>query len=124
MAWMDYTQVSNDGTLIGSSVAAAGPVTSTTSADLVSAASNTTGIVITSVSLNVICEGSNSAFMDFKINGNIVLSTMALASVSQRSDGSLGGLCAIKVPSGQAISYTYTHATNGQGYVRISYRAL
>lgn len=107
---------------IGDNVAAAGPITSSGSADLVSAATNTGGIVITSVSLNLY-ENNASSKLELKINNVTVLEVNARASGGDSyGHGTLGGFCAIRVPSGQAVSYTLTEGTTATAWARISWR--
>lgn len=108
---------------IGDQVASASALTSTASADLVSAATNTNGILITSVSMSVADTGGAGS-MELKVNAVTVLAVHSQPTTGTFGPtSSLGGFCAIRIPAGQAVSYTFTEASAGTGWVRISWRA-
>lgn len=86
---------------IGSNIASAANVTANGSADLVSAATNTGGIIITSVSMAAQCS-SGTATLDLTVNGSAIARITATAT----NNSAWGGFCAIKIPSGQAVGYT------------------
>lgn len=107
---------------IGDNIASATNLTSSGSADLVSAATNTVGIIITSLSMSIY-ENNAPGVLELKVNGSTVMSV-----VSRETGGTgwgpnaIGGFCSIRIPAGQAVSYTYTEGTNGRADVYITWR--
>ncbi len=112
-------------TVIGDNVASASP-SATGSADLVSAATNTGGIIITSVSISIIASGvtGGTVTLDFIVGGNTVMRVRALASGAQGHNAA-GGIGAIEISSGQAVGYAFTETDSsiaGSGEIFITWR--
>lgn len=126
MAWSDFTQATII-PLAGDQSSSASPTGGAT-ADLVSAATNTGGIVITGLSLSVSHRGTSTAgspYLRLLIDGVIHSETIVRVTNSDVVSATLGGIGAIEVPAGAAVSYT--SALNGasgtyQGNVRIAWR--
>ena len=97
-------------TIIGDNVASAAP-TATGSADLVSAATNVGGIIITSLTMSLLALGATSGNIefDFVVNSTVYSKLYANAGGAQNSIA-IGGLCAIEVPAGQGVGYTLTES--------------
>jgi hypothetical protein len=108
---------------IGTNVAAADNLTATASADLVSAATNTGGIVITSMTMSVTEAGAAISSMELKVNAVTVAAVYTRGNGADWHPNGLGSFCAIRIPAGQAISYTFTEGSNGNGWVRITWKA-
>lgn len=106
-------------TTIGANVASATPG-GTVAADLVSAASNTGGIVIKSLSISLAYPAQNgtttTAYVTLKINNVAVAAVRATAgqnsSNTAAGNNCLGGIALpLKVPAGQAVGYSMTSAS-------------
>lgn len=126
MSWQDFTQL----TVLskaGDNFASASP-TSDASANLISAATNINGIIITGVSISVTVDASSlnhSPYLRLLVNGVIQLENVHRVLTGDAVTLIMGGLCAIEVPAGQAVSYESSlHGMTGlyHGHIRVSWR--
>jgi len=91
------------------------------SADLISAATNANGIIITSVFIAVSESTSGTSSIEFKINGN----TLASVAGTRSTDVNIGAvftMCNIQVPAGQSVSYAFTESSVGSANIIVSYK--
>ena len=91
------------------------------SADLISAATNANGIIITSVFIAVSETTSGTSSIEFKINSN----TLASVSGTRSTDVNIGAVFTmynIQVPAGQSVSYTFTESSVGTANIIVSYK--
>ena len=105
---------------LGTVIVSANP-SSSGSADIISAATNANGIIITSVFISASETTSGTSNIEFKINGN----TLAVAYATRSTDVNIGAvftMCNIQVPAGQSVSYTFTESSVGTGYIIVSYK--
>jgi hypothetical protein len=104
------------GTVIANASASA-----TGSADVISAATNANGIIITSIFITASEGTGGESKMELKINGN----TLAYVSGTRSTDYNVGAvftMCNIQVPAGQSVSYTFTEGSVGTGNIIVSYK--
>jgi len=102
---------------LGTVIASASPGANV-SADLISAATNANGIIITSVFIAADEDSSGETRLDFKINGNTIASVYAVTGESS----AVFTMCNIQVPAAQSVSYTFTEGSVGHGYITVSYK--
>lgn len=117
------TKFPSGGVTVGNNVATFSSTTDSASAvDLISAATNTTGITITAATISPYAIGGGSGragqtFVKLLIGGAVQLWANAGCSSlldSGRGASALGGFCAISVPAGVAVSYIL-RIDNGSG---------
>lgn len=120
MPWNDYVQATTI-PVVGDNVASAAPSGSAT-ADLVSAAINTGGIIITAAGLNL-TSGNVGDYIRLLIGGAIHLEliTVGVATDTRMANG---GFCAVEVPAGVAVSYAANKASSNVfgASVRVAWR--
>jgi len=118
---------SSQQTIIGNQAATASPVAAG-SADLVSAATNTGGIIITSLSVALSFDptGAVDATCSITINGVVAMVVVCQAAADGANSSAAGGLCAIRVPAGGAVSYTIAGSTSSQlsSTIQMTWRAV
>jgi hypothetical protein len=105
---------------LGTVIASAAP-SSTGSADIISAATNANGIIITSVFISSYEGTAGESKVDFKINGNTLASVIGNRS-TDANIGTVFTMCNIQVPAGQSVSYTFTEGSVGNGNIIVSYK--
>jgi len=126
MAWSDFTTATIT-PLAGDNTATASP-TGDATADLVSAATNTGGIIVTAVSLSLSIFGTSdmiAPYLRLLAGGVIQLENRQRRRNSDPIHTSMGGFCSIQVAAGEAVSYNSAmDGTTGSyaGYVRIAWR--
>jgi hypothetical protein len=106
---------------LGSNIASATPSASG-SADLISAATNTSGIIITSVSLSVSENTSGDANVSLKVDGNIILFVKANKG-SDISPGNSATMGIVQIPANQAVSYSCSINTAGSAQIYVTWKA-
>ncbi len=110
-------------TVIGDNVASAAP-SATGSADLVSAGTNTGGVIITSVSMSLkAISTSANATVALKVDSVEILKLSQSAPGSGLQTQALGGFCAIEIPAGEAVGYDMVvSAGNNEAIIIITWR--
>lgn len=127
MAWSDFTTVTTLAKTGDQSVSAA--PTGAADAELISAATNANGIIITGVSLTVTMQGATvgpgSPYIRLLVGGVVQLENIHRRLTSDLFQLALGGICAIEVPAGQAVSYQSSlggTTSSFFGFVRVAWR--
>jgi len=124
-----FTAAPAGNVVIGDNIASA-TITSTTSADLISAATNTGGIIITSICMSIYCDdpGANRTMgLQLKVDGNVIAQIDGFtngSSLTGPSPALGGGMSALEIPSGQAVSYTTTSDAGYTGRIFITWKAI
>lgn len=109
----------------GDQVASADAVSSTASADLISAAANTTGVRITGVSMTCVeTTNATNSTLEFKINSVRQARVVARGDGSSIDADSVAFAPNMKVPAGQAVSYTFTEGATGLAWISVTYEVL
>ena len=101
------------GTVIASATS-----TANESKDVISAATNANGIIITSISIFINETVSGTSIIEFKINS----STIATVHAVTGSPSAVFTMCNIQIPAGQSVSYAFQEGSTGSTTVAVSYK--
>lgn len=115
---------------LGSNIASATP-SADGSADLISAATNTGGIIITSIAVTVTEVGDSSnavrfAYVTLSVGGSVIAKIIGTGARdgTTAANGAAGNIvtgCAIRVAAGQAVSYTFEEIVTGTAEIYVTW---